>query len=728
MPVHVFEKLPDESPISAAESVEITAGPLTATTLLTGIDTTDLMVYANPLTSNSELFGQVVIGTVTEITAGALTATLSLTGSFDASNSEVDPLESFATLSGRCRIKSAEEFPDVQVEIRDGTTLKWVITTKLENLQWGFMRLGGCDIATLSILDPPNGMNETTVQGYDIQIKVDPGPGMSVWWRGYIDDARRSLGEPFRMDLSAVGWGRRLNHIAVVGLGFSEEDGGIFFENMDAAAIARSLIDQAIAQGLTITYTRASAPDSGFIIEYIQFNGSMFSALQTLAELAGEAEWGVDRNKEFYFITRNFSVDRVFLTGKDIQDLQHSYSIQGLINRIYLFGDSGYRAVIEDTDDLITDVNQATDTTTLAFGKSTSNQRIIQTFTTTKTTLSRVDLKLAKTGWGSELVTDGDMELNDGAAPPNWNKLWGATKREKVGNAHGGSRRLKISHTMTGPRFYGIYQDVTVTANQEVTFSAWLQDPDREEPITVQLVNGSATPYTNGNELLATLKNTERNTTWYRQIANIIPTTTTLGIRIFTTNKKPRPQPFYVDDISVLPAADVIVSIVKRTGTSPVTFDEDTPLATAVINFEDIPTTAAVIQTSITASPLSASETYGIMINSGGTPSDSQYFTLSYTTEGSGLYKDDGTGWTTVTGSAYHITYLPLSQSTWGVRSEVIRQPYIGNDEDAALWGKALLATKGTPVERAAVILKPNKNILIEESIPVALVKIATGN
>jgi len=686
------------------------------------------MAISNPITTTLELVGQIVIGTVTEITAGPLTVTSSNTGSFDATNNKINPLESFITLSGKCRIKPAEQPPDIQVEIRDGTTLKWVFTKQIESLQWSNLRLGGCDTASCSIFDPPNNMNETAIQGYDIQIKVDPGPGMLVWWRGYIEDARRTLGEPYKMELSAVGWGRRLDNIAVVGLGFSEEEGGIFFENSDAATIARSLIDQAIAQGLGISYSRATVPDSGFTIEYIQFNGSMFSALQTLAELAGEAEWGVDRNKEFYFITKNTNIDHVFVTGKDIQDLQHSYSIQGLINRIYLFGEGDYRAVIEDTDTLITDVNQGADTTTLAFGKSTANQRIIQTFTTTKTTLSRIDLKLSKTGWGSELVTDGDMELNDGSNPPNWSKLWGATLREKVGDAHAGSRKLKVWHTMTGPRFYGVYQDVTVTANTEIMFSCWLQDPEREEPITIQLVDGTATPYTNGKEILATLHNTERSNTWYRQVANIIPTTTTLGIRIFTTNKKPTPQPFYIDDVSILPAADVTISVVKRTGTSPVTFDEDNPLATATVVFADISTVATVIQILITASPLSSSETYGILVSSNGTPSDSQYFLLSHNTTGSGLLKNDGAGWTSITGAAYHITYLPSSQSAWGVRSEVVRQPYINNDEDASLWGKSLLATKGSPVERASVLLKPNRNILIEESIPVSLVRIITGN
>ena len=541
------------------------------------------------------------------------------------------------------------------------------------------------------------------------------------------------LGDPYKMSVTAKGGFAYLERVSVVGLGFPSEEGGIVFESMDAAIIAKQLIDRVNALGAGIIYTTSSAPDSGFVIESIQFNSSVFSAIKTLGELAGDAEWGVDRNKEFFFRDEGSVEGSVFLLGKDVEQAEHSYNTQELVNRIYLIGGDGYRAVIEDTSSLTVDQSQVLNNTTQAFGQATSNQRVCQTFTTTRGSLSAIDLKISKTGWGANLVTDGDMELNEGSSPANWGRLTERTRRKKwASDPHAGTRSLEVRHSPTGGRGrYGVYQDVTVTANQEVQFSCWVKDPEKEGPITIDLINGSATPITNSNVILDTLQGATRTVTWYRVSTNVTPTTTTLGIRIYARNKKggTGKDHFYIDDVFVQRASDVSVSVAEQlTAGPPPTFDEENLLVQSQIDFGDITTTAAVIQTSLIASPLDPTKTYGIIVESSGELSDSRYFLLSHQNTLSGLFKDNGDEvWNTVSGKAYFKTYLPSSQITWGIRSEVINQPHINNDEDAALWGASVLAIKSSPIERASVKLRPNRNILLEEIVSMETVRIASA-
>lgn len=752
----------DESAITPAggESVTVTADPIICTIVLAGTFQGHLTVVANPITVSITLQGSYREPTGVSVTADPIEVDITLGGLFYNTDSAVDSVNLNIILEGRVSISPLSTPPRYKIELRNTSgVLQFVFMDNIENVQWTYLRKGGCEQASFTVIDPPTteilvpthsfvalmdeslitlssasisyAFDETQIQNYDVRIYLDVGAGMKVWWRGHIEDARLQLGDPYKMVITAKGDFAYLERASVVGLGFPSEEGGIVFEDLDATTIAKRLIDRVNALGVGITYTNSSTPDSGFIIEAIQFNSSVFSAIKTLGELAGDAEWGVDRNKEFFFRDEGDVGGSVFLLGKDVAQAEHSYNTQELINRIYLIGGDGYKAVIEDTSSLTADQSQILDNATQSFGQATSNQRLCQTFTTTRGSLSAIDLKIAKTGWGSNLVTDGDMELNDGSSPANWGKLTDRTRRIKwTSDPHAGTRCLDVHHSPTGGRGrYGVYQDITVTANQEVQFFCWLKDPEREDPIEIELVDGSAYPF--GNTILDTLQGSSRRITWYRSSINVTPTTTTLGIRIYARNKRggTNKDRFFVDDVFVQTISDLSVSVVERlTAGPPPTFDEENLLAQSQIDFEDITTTAAVIQTSLVASPLDSNKTYGIIIESSGELSDTKYFILSHQNTLTGLFKDNGDEtWNTVSGKAYFKTYLPSSQITWGIRSEVMNQPHISNDEDAALWGASVLAVKSSPIERASVTLRPNRNILVEEGVPMETVRIASA-
>lgn len=722
------------------QEIEVVADPLIITTSLIGIGGTDEMVVANPLITALTLHGNYSEVTNVTVVADPLTIVTSLIDPVvDDGSSEADPLGIEVLLLGRVKIEPDQVIPEYQIELRDSNdVLQWVFVDNIEGLSWSYLLRGGCDKASFTIRDPSLSLVEETIQGYDVQIKLNPGYGMGVWWRGFVDDARLNLGDPYTFSIDASGWFYRLERLSVVGLGFPIEDGSIIFENQDAAAIARQLVDRANDMGVGINYTGVTAPDSGFILETIQFNSSIAVALRTLAQLAGESEYGVTRRKEFYFHPTTTTVGETLLVGKNVLDFEHSSNTSDLVNRVYILGGGGYKAIVEDNDSLTEDILQLGTDSEIDFGKATSNQRVVQTFTTTRNSLSAIDIRIKKTGFTGNLVTDGDMELADGSSPTNWPKIWERVRRKKTSTfKKDGTQSLEIRHDGTGKGGYGVFQNVTVTADVDITVTGWVKDPDFEDIVKLEVIDGSLTKLVDGghpfkdsrSSVLGEFQPLNRNSSWHKLSITVTPTGTTIGIMFYSWNRvggtgKDR---WYLDKITVQEGPDVSLAVVERTSADavvPPVFNENNPLAIGVVDFDDITTSLATVRVIMIASPLNTTKTYGMIFSSQGALSDTQYFTLGMDASKTGLFVDDGGGWVSTAGALFHKTFLPLSQITWGVRSEVISQPHISNDADAIIWGKSVLAAKGSPKERASFSVIPNVNIMFEEDIPIRLVRV----
>ena len=782
-PVHSFVRIMDEGPLVSLDAnvtvtailgpgtlsgqfeIEIPVNSVSGTGVITGISSIDNMAYVSRIQGSGEIQGQWYPGDPTAITASVITGTGSLLGSVSISGIEIEHITGIGIIKGRFRGTVSTSIPGYRVELRDGDgILRHILALKLQDLEWSSEpRAGGCKAASFTVLEPAVGLDEATLPEYDVQVKLDTGSGWITWWRGYLLNPRLTLdagSSLYQMQLSALGWAHYLERLPIVGLGFKTEDGGVKFENLDAAAIARTLVDRANAAGAGLTYTQASVPDSGYLITSMQFNASTFSAISELAELAGESSWGVNRWKEFYFLpsitapltppirVHSFTrimdeepqasatvttVNHTFFVGRDLEFAVHDYNHDGMINRIYLFGADERKWLIENIDDLSTDVSFTTDNAELGFGKATSNQKLVQNFTTALTSLSALDIKVGKTGFGSNLVADGDMELNDGSTPAHWTRIWNGTRLAKdATNPHGGTRSLRVSHDRSGKKRYGVYQDIVVTPGQALMISAFVKDPAVEDTVTIDILDGQtgARPATDADPVIIRLNNTTRTQTWYRLSGSFTPESALIGIRIWSRNhiSDARQGPFYVDDVQVAVASDILLSIVERTSESPLVYNSDNPIASAVIPFDDIPNTPTVIRTYLTASPLSAAATYGIMLEIVGDLSDTAYFILAYDNAGTGLFSYNGVAFVTANGRAYHVTLLPTDQLVNGVRGETLYRPQLDNDDDAALYGKSFLAGRSSPVERGQIRLRPNANLLIEDTEPVELVRVAKGD
>ena len=143
-----------------------------------------------------------------------------------------------------------------------------------------------------------------------------------------------------------------------------------------------------------------------------------------LAEIAGNRDFGIDAGLVFHFRPKSTTLGKVFVPGDNVLQLSYSATTEGMVNRIYLFGADSGRYVIEDFSSMAVDQSQTTDNAGVSFGKATTRQKIIQTFTPTKGTLSEIEVKLSAVGFSTtNLVSDPDMES---AGVANWPLLTSA--------------------------------------------------------------------------------------------------------------------------------------------------------------------------------------------------------------------------------------------------------------------------------------------------------------
>lgn len=91
-----------------------------------------------------------------------------------------------------------------------------------------------------------------------------------------------------------------------------------------------------------------------FECDSIQFLTTVEDALNTLAELAGDAEYGVDENLFFFWKTESSEIRKKFIVGDNVEMLERKVDYDKLVNKAYLVGGtvsgSKYRRTAENTD------------------------------------------------------------------------------------------------------------------------------------------------------------------------------------------------------------------------------------------------------------------------------------------------------------------------------------------------------------------------------------------
>jgi len=205
----------------------------------------------------------------------------------------------------------------------------------LLDINWEYNRIGGCGACTLVIALPYTAIDQIAA-GMEVQIDclTENGLEYKTWYRGEVGLREQVLGGVDIVTIQAQGYVTQLDRVRMDNITYASTDtGSIVADIIDTYVISDTDIKRTNALGLVVA--------TDFTIDTITFNGTAMEAIRTLAELTGNAEWGVNLDREIFFKIRGETVTKAYNT-RDFTALSESEDFSNIKNQYKLFGSGDY--------------------------------------------------------------------------------------------------------------------------------------------------------------------------------------------------------------------------------------------------------------------------------------------------------------------------------------------------------------------------------------------------
>lgn len=211
------------------------------------------------------------------------------------------------------------------------------------NLGWGYNRNGGCGSFNF---DVPLKYCNDLIFGGNFNIKIyrrNPSTkAFDLWYQGRIENNNNDVRPS-------------VETISISGLGYLSELSDVYidadFSSQEISVVVKNLLDNYIVPNTNITYSASDIEATTFTPNTLTFNTNALDAMQTLADIVGSREWGVDANRKFFFKARSSSVGFRFPLSDKVTNFSHDTSSKQIINRVIVVGggEPPFTATYDDT-------------------------------------------------------------------------------------------------------------------------------------------------------------------------------------------------------------------------------------------------------------------------------------------------------------------------------------------------------------------------------------------
>lgn len=199
------------------------------------------------------------------------------------------------------------------------------------NLTWGYNLIGGCAEFSFSAYskyctDIIFGAN------YNIQIyrRNPTTKNFDLWYQGRIEDKEYNVsGQEEIVTINGFGYQSALSDVLVDEV----------YTDMEVSDIVKDILDNFVVPNTRITYDNADIEATGVTVDTLEFNNvKAGEALKTLSEAVGSREWGVDRNRKFFFKAWSSQIGFNYALGRRIRNLKVNNSSRNIANHIIVQG------------------------------------------------------------------------------------------------------------------------------------------------------------------------------------------------------------------------------------------------------------------------------------------------------------------------------------------------------------------------------------------------------
>lgn len=218
-----------------------------------------------------------------------------------------------------------------KVELRDKSFNQLeTLDSEIMNLTWEYNRIGGCGSFGFDI--PRKFCDEKFISGdFNVRIFVrnDTTMDYDLWYQGIVETKAPNVRADELISIQGHGYQAQLSRIQLR---------GVVFTTTEISVIVKNLLDNYVVGITDVIYSASDIEATTFTPDSIEFNCSVQEALQTLADITGTREWGVDENRSVFFKARSSSSGFYFALGKDITSFTSDDSFKDIVNRVIIQG------------------------------------------------------------------------------------------------------------------------------------------------------------------------------------------------------------------------------------------------------------------------------------------------------------------------------------------------------------------------------------------------------
>lgn len=157
-------------------------------------------------------------------------------------------------------------------------------------------------------------------------------------WSGFVQQIAPVFDQKESVRLNCVGYARQLQYVQVP---------NVTYANVDVTSIALGIVNSYALTGTRVLNTASESLTAltGVTVSTsgLSFDSSVYDAIRTLAEIGGNAEWGVDANREFYFLPRTTAVKQTIPLNAAVKTYEPlpMGSTDEMVHKVYLRGAAG---------------------------------------------------------------------------------------------------------------------------------------------------------------------------------------------------------------------------------------------------------------------------------------------------------------------------------------------------------------------------------------------------
>lgn len=198
-------------------------------------------------------------------------------------------------------------------------------------LNWEYNALGGCGAFGFTAYSK---FCTDILFGSNFNIKIlrrnPTTKNYDLWYQGRIEDKQYDISSGQEIvSISGYGYQSALNDVII------NQD----FTSQEASVIVKSILDTFVVPNTKITYDNADIEATTLTIDSIKFSYvTAAQALKTIAEAVGGREWGVDRNRKFFFKAQSSTTGFNYALGKKVKNLRVNNSSRSVANHIIIQG------------------------------------------------------------------------------------------------------------------------------------------------------------------------------------------------------------------------------------------------------------------------------------------------------------------------------------------------------------------------------------------------------